>query len=84
MPTNFMLLANSKDVQGIFTPIVAEIETLITIQASTVKIKYKKEPKVRHMYCFVTSYNTDILPSSSSWSVDLAGSCFFTLGFKTY
>ena len=44
MPTN--LLANSKDVQEIFTPIVAEIETLITIQASTVKIKYKKEPKV--------------------------------------
>ncbi|KAJ4861040.1 hypothetical protein T069G_06028 [Trichoderma breve] len=35
----------AKDVQGIFTPIVAEIETLITIQASTVKIKYKKEPK---------------------------------------
>ncbi|PKK48302.1 hypothetical protein CI102_8231 [Trichoderma harzianum] len=35
----------AKDVQEIFTPIVAEIETLITIQASTVKIKYKKEPK---------------------------------------
>ncbi|OPB43006.1 hypothetical protein A0O28_0086420 [Trichoderma guizhouense] len=35
----------AKDVQGIFTPIVAEIETLITVQASTVKIKYKKEPK---------------------------------------
>ncbi|KKP07552.1 hypothetical protein THAR02_00348 [Trichoderma harzianum] len=35
----------AKDVQNIFTPIVAEIETLIDIQASTVRIKYKKEPK---------------------------------------
>ncbi|PNP54385.1 hypothetical protein THARTR1_05592 [Trichoderma harzianum] len=37
---------NAKDVQKIFKPIVAEVETLVTIQASTVKIKYKKEPKV--------------------------------------
>ncbi|KAK4078719.1 uncharacterized protein Triagg1_3050 [Trichoderma aggressivum f. europaeum] len=36
---------SAKDVQKIFKPIVAEIETLIAIQASTVKIKYKKEPK---------------------------------------
>ncbi|KAL7909220.1 hypothetical protein GGI35DRAFT_493223 [Trichoderma velutinum] len=35
----------AKDVQSIFKPIVAEIETLVTIQATTVKLKYKKEPK---------------------------------------
>ncbi|KAL7950824.1 HSP70 family [Trichoderma barbatum] len=33
------------DVQGIFKPVVAEVENLVTNQAKTVKKKYKKEPK---------------------------------------
>ncbi|QYS98211.1 hypothetical protein H0G86_005401 [Trichoderma simmonsii] len=36
---------DAKDVQNIFKPTVAEIETLVTDQAKTTKEKYKKEPK---------------------------------------
>lgn len=43
-------ITNSKDVQKIFKPIVAEIRHLVDTQVKAVKEKYNKEPKVWRWY----------------------------------
>lgn len=43
-------LTNSKDIQRIFKPIVAEIKHLVDNQVKAIKDKYNKEPKVQFWY----------------------------------